>query len=468
MFTLLSNIAESGLSSWLLVLDNWADRTIKGSILGRLVRKPDRDVACDRDVSCNVSTILLFLSITILFSSLSLPQFANDRFGIGIIVLICFFIFVINSIVNKFSFEFNFIDFLLLLLICVSLVSTFSSYFLKESLMGLFKCFVFLIWYFVAKFTLQNSSNKVFTNLWIIVTITALIGIYQYVIGVEPLATWEDPNAETTYTRVYSTLGNPNLLAGYLIPILPIAIVLQFKNKLGWLFKIFSSAVILICLIFTGSRGAYLGLIVGFIFSVFVLLNYLINKVKEKNKTVLFFGLFFCFIVVIVGISFLFPVVFERISTIFTLREHSSNSYRVNVWLACLQMLRDNWLIGIGPGNNTFRLAYGLYMISGFDALAAYNIFLEFAIEFGVFGCILFVLIVLISFLKLHYLFWMKGNIYALGIFISLISLLTHGMFDTVFFRPQVFILFWFLLSSVDKIDKMGKIDKIESEAKKN
>jgi len=39
--------------------------------------------------------------------------------------------------------------------------------------------------------------------------------------------------------------------------------------------------------------------------------------------------------------------------------------------------LKDNFLIGIGTGNTTFRLVYGLYMVTGFDALGAYNIYLD-------------------------------------------------------------------------------------------
>jgi hypothetical protein len=44
-------------------------------------------------------------------------------------------------------------------------------------------------------------------------------------------------------------------------------------------------------------------------------------------------------------------------------------------------MFKDNWLLGIGVGNQNFREIYGLYMKTGFDALSAYNIYLETAVE---------------------------------------------------------------------------------------
>ncbi len=447
------------------VLDVWSDKVIKNSILRKALFINPQLIAFQYESFQRIIYRLLIISISVLFGALSLPQFASDRFGIGLIILFCFLIFVINIYANKFFFTFSSIDFLLLAFLFIACISTFSSYFFKESFVGLFKYFIYFLWYLLIKGLLLNSSKKNFIALWnvliVIATITSLIGIYQYIIGVEPLATWEDPTSENLHTRVYSTLGNPNLLAGYLIGILPMSIIMQFEKKINpWnrLLNLLSSIIIFICLIFTGSRGAYLGLFAGLGFSLIVCINYLSNKLKKKDRVVAFCGLFSLLIIVSSLVLFLFPVVAERISTIFTLRENTSNSYRVNVWLSCLQMLKDNWLVGIGPGNSTFRLAYGLYMISGFDALAAYNVFLEIGIELGIVGFLIFSLIILISFLKLHTLFWNQKNIFALGIFISIISLLTHGVFDTVFFRPQIFILFWFLLASIGKIEsEMGK-----------
>jgi putative inorganic carbon (HCO3(-)) transporter len=116
-------------------------------------------------------------------------------------------------------------------------------------------------------------------------------------------------------------------------------------------------------------------------------------------------------------------------------------------------MLKDNWLAGIGPGNKTFLQTYGLYMISGFDALGSYNIFLEYWIEFGIFGLLCFLFILLTSFLKLHYIFWLKNSFLAYGVFLSLIAAVSHGIFDTVFFRAQVYIPFWLLIASIGKLE---------------
>ena len=197
------------------------------------------------------------------------------------------------------------------------------------------------------------------------------------------------------------------------------------------------------------------------VFEAFASIVFLFSLIKNRSSSVFKIIFLSAFIIFILTIIFLFPILQERILTIFTFREHSSNSYRINVWLSCLKMLKDNWLFGIGPGNSTFRLAYGLYMFSGFDALGAYNIFLEFAIEAGIFSLLVFILIQLVSFLKLHCLFWENGNILALGVFISLVGLLIHGMVDTILLRPQVFVPYFFLLGSIAKLG--SKTDNIDN-----
>ena len=438
-------------------LDAWSNETIKNSFLWKSVTSIANPVSNLFKYNSSLFTLLI-ISIGLVFISLSLPQFANDRFGIGLIIIVCFFVFLFNIASNKsLKIIFNSRDLFILIFLALAMISTFNSYFLKESLAGLLKYIVFFLWYFMVKITLLNCSKKIFLNLWSFLclcgTITALIGIYQYIIGVEPLATWEDPTQETIHTRVYSTLGNPNLLAGYLLFILPLCMTLVFeiKNRLSQLFFLTGSPLILICLILTGSRGGYIGLVFSLVVSIIIFFSYFVFQRKTNKKVTLILATI-GIVAFILSLTFLFPVVMERMLTIFTFREHSSNNYRLNVWLACLKMLKDNIFVGIGPGNSTFRLAYGLYMITGFDALAAYNIFLEIAIEIGLLGCFIFIFIFLLSFLKLHYLFWQKHSIFSLGIFISLIGLLTHGMVDTVFFRPQIFVPFWFLLASIDRI----------------
>lgn len=114
-------------------------------------------------------------------------------------------------------------------------------------------------------------------------------------------------------------------------------------------------------------------------------------------------------------------------------------------------MFKDNWLLGIGVGNQNFREIYGLYMKTGFDALSAYNIFLEIAVESGIFALIAFVGF-LITLVKNAVNFILKSTeaksvIIVSSAVISIVAVCIHGMVDTVFFRPQIQFVFWTMVA---------------------
>ena len=134
------------------------------------------------------------------------------------------------------------------------------------------------------------------------------------------------------------------------------------------------------------------------------------------------------------------------------MRNDSSNSFRFNVYNSCIEMFKDNWLLGIGVGNQNFREIYGLYMKTGFDALSAYNIYLEIAVESGVFALITFLGFVSINLFKAINYIRKRSNtnsIYLAIAVISIIGKLVHGIVDTVFFRPQIQFIFWIMIGII-------------------
>jgi putative inorganic carbon (HCO3(-)) transporter len=141
-----------------------------------------------------------------------------------------------------------------------------------------------------------------------------------------------------------------------------------------------------------------------------------------------------------------------RIFSIFAMRNDSSNSFRFNVYNSCIDMFKDNWLLGIGVGNQNFREIYGLYMKTGFDALSAYNIYLETAVESGVFALLSFIAFLGVNITKAVSYIKKRNNINSIYLAISVISLigiLVHGIVDTVFFRPQIQFVFWIFIGII-------------------
>jgi putative inorganic carbon (HCO3(-)) transporter len=161
-----------------------------------------------------------------------------------------------------------------------------------------------------------------------------------------------------------------------------------------------------------------------------------------------------CAGVVILAVLFVEPIRI-RVMSIFAGREDSSNNFRMNVWAAVLDMIRDRPLIGIGPGNDAFNKIYPLYQRPKYTALSAYSIFLEIAVETGLIGLACFLWLLVVTFnqgieqlRRLRAIakpegFWLMGAIAAMA------GMLAHGLVDTVWYRPQISTLWWLAVAII-------------------
>ena len=168
------------------------------------------------------------------------------------------------------------------------------------------------------------------------------------------------------------------------------------------------------------------------------------------------------------------PSLLKRILSIFVMRQDSSTSFRMNVYNSAWQMFKDNWFSGIGAGHDTFREVYALYMKTTYSALSAYSIYLEIAVECGIFALIFavsyFVAVIksALKFLKEDSQLEQKAII--ASILIMMTAVFTQGFFDTLFFRPQLQFLFWTNIAMMTVIlqeNKDYKIDNVEQIIKK-
>ena len=338
---------------------------------------------------------LSFLAVLLLCLILAAPQFANDKEGLALVILAALGLRVVGSCLGGSErYKPSAIDGVVLLYFASNVVSSFASHYLHESLFGLAKLFVYVLAYFLFVGCFQTDSKRriiaCFSALTLGALLVSLYGLYQYKIGVAPLATWEDPSIEDKATRVFSTLGNPNLLAGYLIPLIPVsfavsAITFCRKDRWRWLGipLLGVCGVIKLATILTASRGAYIAILFIGVMLLFVGFSWIWKQVP-RARLALIGGVVVLPVVAALIVHFALPSTEHRFLSIFLGTEHSSNAYRVNVWKSSYEMFKDNWWLGIGTGNKTFRLAYGLYMRSGFDALGTYCVPLEVAVENGV------------------------------------------------------------------------------------
>lgn len=312
-----------------------------------------------------------------------------------------------------------------------------------------------------------------------IALIVSVYGLRQWFFGAEALATWVDPESSLSKaTRVYSYLGNPNLLAGYLLPAVALSLSAVFvwrslacKALAGTMFIVNSA-----CLILTLSRGGWIGFVMVIGAFLLLLFNWWSHKLPPFWRTWSLPLLLSISAVFVALAVMLVEPLRERVFSMFAGRGDSSNNFRINVWTAVNDMIRDRPWIGIGPGNDAFNKIYPLYQRPRYNALSAYSILLEIAIETGKIGlsCFLWLLIVTFNqgWSQLRRLrtdkhrdgFWLMGAIAAL------LGLLAQGLTDTVWYRPEVNTLWWLMVGLIasyytvlpqDQTQRFGKLHPV-------
>ncbi|MFN6535179.1 MAG: IctB family putative bicarbonate transporter [Nostoc sp. EkiNYC01] len=288
--------------------------------------------------------------------------------------------------------------------------------------------------------------------------IVSVYGLRQWFFGATALATWVDPESPLSKTtRVYSYLGNPNLLAGYLLPavIFSLVAILAWQS---WLKKALALTMFIVntaCLILTFSRGGWIGLVVAILAAMALLVYWKSVEMPRFWRTwSLPIVLGSLIGALLLAVIFVEPVRL-RVFSIFADRQDSSNNFRRNVWDAVFEMIGDRPIIGIGPGHNSFNKVYPLYQRPRYTALSAYSILLEVAVETGFVGlaCFLWLIIVTLNtaFLQMRRLRQLTNveGFWLIGAMAILLGMLAHGTVDTVWYRPEVNTLWWLIVALI-------------------
>ena len=399
----------------------------------------------------NLDWLIFTNIILVIISSVFAPSDSIGYFAIFAIVLTIVKLLTKNGE----KFEPGLADKFLLVYFVFVLISVAGSSLLYLSIKGFFKTLVYLGFYIsVVNFFKENKDKikYIFIIIALCVSYETVIAFLQNIGAVQEISGWQDMsrlNPEEVMTRVYGTIKpyNPNLFGGYMLSAVPAFIALPFINKKLNIFAIPFGLMSLFAIVLTGCRGAYIGLF--FELSILTIIIYKLLKSDLKKIFVSFVSF------LIAGLSLLIlstSALRARILSIFVMRDDSSNSFRFNVYNSCLNMFKDNWLLGIGCGNQNFREIYGLYMKTGFDALSAYNIYLETAVESGLFALIAFLCFLGVNIYKAARFIFVSNTldrIFVLAATVSIAGMLTHGFVDTVFFRPQIQFIFWIMIGII-------------------
>ena len=298
----------------------------------------------------------------------------------------------------------------------------------KTAALGQLKAFILepVLFFYAAVITVKSKEDLNIVLRWLFASasLVALFGLIQYVTLVHlPMRFW-GYGAEVR--RISSVFDYPNALALFLAPLIGFFIALivcDYKLlKITWI-QWLGLGLMGTALILSGSRGALMAVVITLI--------WLLILKSGFRKTLL--------VIVAIGSLLLFiPSIRDRISL--GLSDPSSMAH-AELWQFSVIKISSTPILGNG--------------LAGFatlnqDVNYPHNIFLNFWLELGLLGLISFLAICFFVLERYKKPALSAGRhpsalTFAAGIFMTILIL--HGLVDVPYFKNDLSVLFWFMIS---------------------
>jgi len=227
-----------------------------------------------------------------------------------------------------------------------------------------------IVYYLIVKMT--NSINKIESILVIIILAICYLSIYSLT------------DIHNNYYSGYRAKGfgwyeNANDLVLILITVIPFSLYFYESTKkvvLKYL-ALFIVILFILNILYAGSRQGLLGLI--------IVCGISLLSAKKKSR-VFRIGIATLLLISIITIGA--PNILSREDLGGRLSGDESSEDRILQWKACLRMVRDHPLLGVGPGESVYQMRY----YGGLPGLVPHNTIIQVFAETGIPGGIFFVL----------------------------------------------------------------------------
>ena len=322
-------------------------------------------------------------------------------------------------------------------------------------------------------------SEKIILILIVIGSLWGLYGILQY-FGLDLF--FDTPQTGRTY-RVMGVMGNVNYFAEYLVGIIPVGIsfLLAAGKTSKRMFILSGILIMIICLIFTFTRSAYLGFsaALAFIALFFPLLQR--RNIIRINKKMILIALI---LILLATIIFMFPNPLNKPGSVIhtiknrlsldTLRKELYSGRRRAIWSFTSMMIQDRSMFGSGLG--TFPYLSLDYQAQFFQqgnnrdiyqhgyAKQVHNEYLQLGAELGLVG-----LVLLIAVMITFFVFVIKGLesitdhkkiTLVIGMMAGIVAILFDGIFGFPFHLPATLVIFWLYMGISVTIIRQGVINE--------
>ena len=265
---------------------------------------------------------------------------------------------------------------------------------------------------------------------------TAIYGIISYFTKPSH-PEWMDQSFEGMISsRAVATFGNPNIYAVFLTGAIIFSLTYAFDKKRGNE-RIIYFIILLVntaAMVLTWTRGAWFALLLS-------LLAYPILHLRKCPKLLLIpLGL------IPLAVNFIPTEIINRFLSGFNMAD-SSVSVRLSTWRSSLLMLKDNLLLGVGIGEESFREEFLKYAEDAVTSPHSHNLFLEIACEAGIFALLIFCFILLVRIRHIAtYRPYIRNSSLTSPVTmtgVTVFALLAFGMTDYIFYNSTMYFIFW-------------------------
>jgi putative inorganic carbon (HCO3(-)) transporter len=266
---------------------------------------------------------------------------------------------------------------------------------------------------------------------------------------------------KSSFYRASGTLGGANGLAWYLGCVLPIPLALLFsKMKKKYKISVLILFVLgLLSLVFTYSRGGWIGFIIG---AIIVSLIYF-RKLKSIRKMA-----FLIMIIFLVGIgTTLMLYTSNPIKDRIVGDDRGSAYSRLLLMEVAIEMIKHNPLIGVGLNNYTIvdqEYDFGVDKITDYYPVPVHNFYLQLAAEIGIISLLLLLWFITYLYIRsIHFIKTNQGLSVALliGCLGGMTAFLINGLVENSSLGHHYLLPFWIFSGIIIGIIEMGAFTEL-------
>jgi O-antigen ligase len=284
-------------------------------------------------------------------------------------------------------------------------------------------------------FFIVTQSLRERAETWIVIVAILAAGLVLAIQTIVPIV--QGNTAISAFSRATGNVIDPNLFAGYLALVIPLALASGLAIHWRWAPIALGVGMLLFgaALVATLSRGGWLGLVVG-VATMAVLLpgrRRVILGVAGSVVLILFIG----------GLA---GPIAARLGTSAGASPLQTLVDRFPIWSAAVGMFVQHPVFGIGVNN--FANYIGAYDPS-LDVNQAHNLFLNIATERGLLGVVTFAIFLVVLFRTLGRALRVASDggsrILASAVIASFAAFLSDSVFDVAYYDYKILLLFWLL-----------------------